>query len=295
MNQGFPSRLAARLPLLLTVAIVVLMLAYGVIEQPANYHEFADHSSWAGVPHAADVLSNSGFALIGLWGWWRLSAQRQHPAIRAGWFGYRLLLAGLVLTTVGSSYYHLAPDNFRLVWDRLPIALACAGLLAGVRAETVARAVAPAVVYFDPRSEAAILALLAVGSVAWWYFTGLQGRGDLRPYLLLQILPILLVPLWQAIHGSDRRDRIWFGAALVIYVLAKATELNDHELLAAFTFISGHTLKHLLATLAAGLLVGRLVQRVASAASAASAAQEDFPVPQTGNRMPGAGSDLSRQ
>lgn len=292
MNQGSPSRLAARLPLLLTVAIVALMLVYGVIEQPANYHDFADHSSWAGVPHAADVLSNSGFALIGLWGWWRLSAQRQHPAIRAGWFGYRLLLAGLVLTAVGSSYYHLAPDDFRLVWDRLPIALACAGLLAGVRAETVARAVVPAFAPFDPRSEAAILALLAVASVAWWHFTGLQGRGDLRPYLLLQILPILLVPLWQVIHGSDRRDRVWFGAALVVYVLAKAAELNDHELLASFIFISGHTVKHLLATLAAGLIVGRLVQRVARGASAA---QEDFPVPQTGNRMPGAGSDLSRQ
>jgi hypothetical protein len=103
------------------------------------------------------------------------------------------------------------------------------------------------------------------------YFTGLQGRGDLRPYLLLQILPILLVPLWQAIHGSD---------------------LNDHELLATFTFISGHAVKHLLATLAAGLIVGRLVQRIANAASGA---QEDFPVPQTGNRMPGAGSDFSRQ
>ncbi|MFA7291811.1 MAG: hypothetical protein WC023_06140 [Rhodocyclaceae bacterium] len=253
MNQGLLSRLAARLPLIITVAIVVLMLAYGVIEQPANYHDFADRATWAGVPHAADVFSNFGFAIIGIWGWWQLSPQRAHPAIRAGWFGYRLLLVGLILTAAGSTYYHLAPDDYRLVWDRLPIALACAGLLAGVRAETVAR--------YDARLEAAVLALLAVLSVAWWYFTGLQGQGDLRPYLLLQVLPILLVPLWQALHGSDAGDRGWFGAALAIYVVAKLAELNDHEFLAAAGLVSGHTVKHLLATLAAALIVGRLVGR----------------------------------
>lgn len=247
-------RWIARLPLFITVGIAVLMLAYGVIEQPANYHDFADHSTWAGVSHAADVFSNFGFAVIGLWGWWKLSPRRDQPAIRAGWFGYRLLLIGLMLTAAGSSYYHLAPDDYRLLWDRLPIALACAGLLAGVRAETVAR--------YDARLEAAILALLAVLSVVWWYFTSLQGQGDLRPYLLLQLLPILLVPLWQALHGSDARDRLWFGAALAIYVVAKVTELNDHEILAAAGLISGHTIKHLLATLAAALIVGRLVGRV---------------------------------
>jgi hypothetical protein len=252
-NESPVHRCITYLPLVITVAIVVLMLAYGVIEQPANYHDFADRAKWAGVPHAADVFSNFGFAIIGIWGWWQLSPQRAHPAIRAGWFGYRLLLVGLILTAAGSTYYHLAPDDYRLVWDRLPIALACAGLLAGVRAETVAR--------YDARLEAAVLALLAVLSVAWWHFTGLQGQGDLRPYLLLQVLPILLVPLWQALHGSDAGDRGWFGAALAIYVVAKLAELNDHEFLAAAGLVSGHTVKHLLATLAAALIVGRVVGR----------------------------------
>ncbi len=257
VDQSTWRRCTNRLPLFITVGIAVLMLAYGVIEQPANYHDFADHSTWAGVPHAADVFSNVGFAVVGLWGWWQLSPRRTHPAICAGWFGYRLLLIGLILTAAGSAYYHLAPDDYRLLWDRLPIALACAGLLAGVRAETVAR--------YDARSEAAVLALLAVVSVVWWYFTSLQGPGDLRPYLLLQLLPILLVPLWQALHGSDARDRLWFGAALAIYVVAKLAELNDHELLATAGLISGHTVKHLLATLAAALIVGRLVRRTREA------------------------------
>ena len=60
---------------------------------------------------------------------------RADASLNAGRHGYRLFLVGLLLTAFGSGLYHLAPDNARLVWDRLPIALACAGLLAAVRAE----------------------------------------------------------------------------------------------------------------------------------------------------------------
>lgn len=261
-------RMARHLPAAIAFMVIAAMLAHGVIVQPAGYHDFADHSSLAGLPHAADVFSNIGFALVGLWGWWRLAGQAAHPRLAAGWFGYRLLLIGLVLTAAGSAYYHLAPDDARLIWDRLPIALACAGLLAAVRAETVlAAARARGKGGCDARSEAALLALFAVASVAWWHFTNDAGQGDLRPYLLLQLLPIVLIPLWQWLHGSERRDRVYFGAALAVYVLAKLAELNDHAFLAANGLLSGHTLKHVLATLAAWLIVRRLVERVRAGAS----------------------------
>ncbi|MBI2305782.1 MAG: hypothetical protein HYU78_00635 [Rhodocyclales bacterium] len=249
------NRLIVRLPLIVTLAAVAAMLAYGPIAQPARYHDFAAVTAWFGLPHAADVLSNLGFALVGVWGWLRLAPRSGHPALRDGWWGYRLLLAGLVLTAVGSGWYHLAPDDYRLIWDRLPIALACAGLLAAVRAETVGSRA--------PREEAALFALLAVASVAWWHFTNDGGDGDLRPYLLLQGLPLLLIPLWQAIHSAARAERRLFGAALLLYLVAKVVELLDHQVLALFGSVSGHTLKHLLATLAAALIVGCLVRRVA--------------------------------
>ena len=241
------------LPLLITLVACGLLLAHGPIAQLPHYHEFADQSQFFGLPHAADVLSNIGFAVVGLWGWLRLRPNAEHPAISPSWYGYRLFLVGLMLTAVGSTFYHLAPDNARLVWDRLPIALACAGLLTAVRAET-----RPDI---DAKSNAAWLALFAIVSVAWWYVTDRQGQGDLRPYLLLQTLPLVLIPLWQAIYRSPRGDRIAFGIALLLYVVAKAAELHDHQLLAALGWVSGHTLKHLLATAAAGMLVGRLVFR----------------------------------
>ncbi|MBS1191831.1 MAG: hypothetical protein H6R10_3623 [Rhodocyclaceae bacterium] len=242
------------LPLAITLAACFLLVVHGPILQLAHYHEFADRSFLLGLPHGADVLSNLGFALVGGWGWLKLAPVRSHPALRAGWPGYRLFLLGLTLTALGSSFYHWAPDNARLVWDRLPIALACAGLLAAVRAET-----RPGI---EAGRDAALLAVFAIASVAWWYATELWVKGDLRPYLLLQGLPLVLVPLWQAIYRAPRLDRVWFGVALLLYVFAKGAEVFDHELLAALGWISGHTLKHLLATGAAAVLVGRLVQRI---------------------------------
>jgi len=248
------NRLSPRIPLVITLVASAFLVLHGPIAQLSHYHDFADQSAWLGIPHTADVLSNIGFAVVGVLGWLTLEPMRDHPAIQCGWFGYRLFLIGLIMTAVGSSFYHLAPDNARLVWDRLPIALACAGLLAGVRAETVGNT--------NVRRDTALLALFAVVSVAWWSFTEGRGAGDLRPYLLLQGLPLILIPLWQAIYRAHGRDRIWFGGALLLYILAKAAELHDHEILSALGFISGHTLKHLLATAAAGTLVFRLCERV---------------------------------
>ncbi len=241
------------LPLLVTALLSVAALLHGPIAQPSGYHDFADQRVLLGIPHFSDVLSNLGFALVAVWGWSHLAGASRHAGIVHGWAGYRLFLVGLFLTALGSSWYHLDPDNSRLVWDRLPIALACGGLLAGVWGDTRHR---------DSGASASWLALAAVISVAWWYHTDLSGAGDLRPYLLLQGLPILLIPLWQWIHGMPRADRLAFGGALMVYVVAKVAELNDHEVAATLGAITGHTLKHLLATGAAALIVMRLVGRV---------------------------------
>lgn len=243
------------LPLVVTALLAAAALFHGPIAQPAGYHDFADQDLVFGIPHFADVGSNLGFALVALWGWLRLAPANRHPDIRLGWAGYRLFLIGLFLTALGSSWYHLAPDNARLVWDRLPIALACGGLLAGVWGDVQRK---------DSSTLSAVLALIAVLGVGWWYYTDLSGNGDLRPYLLLQILPILLIPLWQWIYRMPGADRLAFGAALAIYVVAKFAELNDHEIAAALGAATGHTLKHLLATVAAALIVGQLVRRVQS-------------------------------
>ncbi|MBN8476282.1 hypothetical protein [Sulfuritalea sp.] len=256
------------LPTAVTLLLAAAALFHGPIHQPAGYHDFADQTHWLGIPHFCDVTSNLGFALVAFWGWLRLMPNRSHPHLRHGFAGYRLFLAGLFLTALGSTWYHLAPDNARLVWDRLPIALACAGLLAGVLGDLRS---------IDSRKLTHWLALAAVASVAWWYFTDLAGSGDLRPYLLLQGLPILLIPLWQWIYRAPTADRLAFGGALAIYVVAKLTEINDHQIAAVLDPVSGHTLKHLLATGAAALIVGRLAFRLRAPQPASAAACPPVP------------------
>ena len=247
------TRLAARLPVPLVVLCIVALLIYGPIPQFANYHDFADQRTLFGIPNAADVLSNVGFAIVGIWAIARLWPARGAPGIAAGWAGYALFFVALILTAAGSSFYQWAPDNARLVWDRLPIALACAGLLSAVRAET------------HPGTDCAawtfVLSAFAVASVAWWYFTDRNGAGDLRPYLLLQGLPLLLIPLWQTSARSPVADRAALWSAIALYAMAKVAELNDHAIFAAAQEISGHTAKHLLAIAASAIIAARLVVR----------------------------------
>jgi predicted membrane channel-forming protein YqfA (hemolysin III family) len=245
-------RLSTRLPLLITIAAILIMLLYGPIAQLPHYHDFADRRAFFGVPNAADVLSNLGFFIAGTWGLvWLWPAHRRQSLSITSWAGYRLFLIALVLTAIGSGFYHLAPDNARLIWDRLPIALACAGLLAAVRADTHAAG----------KYDVALFAGAAVLSVAWWYVSEKIGLGDLRPYLLLQALPLVLIPLWQWIYRAPLGDRLSFSVAIVLYIAAKAAELHDHEIWAMTGQLSGHTLKHFLATFAAAVLTMRLLCR----------------------------------
>ena len=244
------TRWRALLPSIVTLGAIVGLLVYGPIPQLPNYHAFADRRVVFAVPHWADVISNAGFALVGVWGLGVLLTRRIESG-RASLLGYGLFFLSLVLTAIGSSFYHWAPDNDRLVWDRLPIALACAGLLVAVRAESKPN--------MNEVPWTVGLAIAAVASVLWWQVTEATGQGDLRPYLLLQGLPLVLVPLWQANGNAPRVTRVAFGIAILLYVVAKVAELNDHAIYAQVGLISGHTIKHVLATLAAAIIVGQLV------------------------------------
>ena len=254
-----------RLPAIVALTLALLMLRHGPIAQLAHYHEFADQTSLFGIPHFADVISNLGFALAALWGWRVLAPESGSVPLRQGWVGYRLFLVGVFLTALGSSYYHLAPDNSSLVWDRLPIALSCAGLLAGVWGDV-----------WQKRADVQVIALGVFGviSVLWWQFTEQSGAGDLRPYLYLQALPLLLIPLWQWAHRAARAERVAFGMAIAFYVLAKWAELNDHAI-AAFGYLTGHTLKHLLATAAVMVVVMCLRRRVVDGKTGAKRVEEN--------------------
>jgi hypothetical protein len=51
-------------PAIITVGSIVILAVHGRIAQPLHYNEFADQSAAFGIHHAADVFSNTGFALV---------------------------------------------------------------------------------------------------------------------------------------------------------------------------------------------------------------------------------------
>lgn len=239
--------LQAMLPWLIFVLAALALLLHGPIAQLAHYHDFADQSDWSGIPHAVDVLTNIAFMIVAMAGGWFLLEKHRRGAIGIAFPAYCAFALSLAATAVGSSYYHLAPDDARLFWDRLPIAFACCSLLAAVRAEGL-----PGMDARTAFMELVLLLIAALMSVIWWKQTG-----DLRPYLLIQGLTLVLVPLWQWICKAGRADRLAFGAAMLLYVVAKITEMLDAQILQQLQVMSGHSLKHLLAALAAGLIVYR--------------------------------------
>jgi hypothetical protein len=239
---------------------VTLALAVGIAaslvprtDLPPSYHDFADQRSWLGIPNFGDVVSNLIFLLAGLCGLAFLfskSSVDRFIDVRERWF-YLAVFLGLLLTAFGSLYYHLAPDNNRLVLDRVPMIIVFMPLVAALIAERVNLKLG---LWLLP-----VLTAIGIGSVLQWHWTVRQGAGDVRfyaavqLYALLALVAALLLPA-RYTRGSD----LLIVAGL--YVLAKICETADKQILSLGHFVSGHTLKHLAAG-AAGLWILRMLQK----------------------------------
>jgi hypothetical protein len=220
------------------VAVAVVYFLPAVPQDPA-FHLFADQRSLWGIPNFANVASNLPFLVVGVIGLSRVARARV-PAI--GWI-YGVLFIGVLLTGLGSAYYHWHPDNDRLVWDRIPMTIVFMSLLAATFAELLDRRVGFGLLF--------PLVGVGVGSVLYWHWTEVRGHGDLRWYGLVQFYPMLLIPLllwlyWSPAQKVAIRSLMW---VVVWYALAKALEAEDRPMYAGFG-ISGHTLKHLAAAVA---------------------------------------------
>jgi len=237
------------------------LLSRPAIPQDPAYHRMSDQRPALGVSNWLNVVSNAPFALVGglgLVATWRRRDDGSHifqdPWLR---WPYAAVFLGTAVTAFGSSYYHLAPDNARLVWDRLPMTLVCMGLLTAVLAECVDVRLARRL--FLP------LVVAAAGSVGYWRWTELHGVGDLRPYAVAQYGSLLAIVLLLVLYPSRFRDARYLAAGLCAYGVAKILELADAPVYAASGHVvSGHTLKHLVAAVGLGLIAAMIHRRRAA-------------------------------
>jgi hypothetical protein len=231
----------------LALAVTVAALALPPLPQPPEYHQFADQRTLLGIPNFFNVSSNVAFLLVGGAGVVLLLRNRPphasqplvDPSVR---WPYLVLFAAVALTCVGSAYYHLAPDNLRLTWDRLPMSVGFMALLAAMISERI-----------HPTAGTALLGplvLVGIASVVYWHWGEAAGTGNLWPYVAVQsfaVVAILLILFLFPPRYSRGSDIL---VAVAFYALAKGAEFYDQEIFSAGQLVGGHALKHLFAALA---------------------------------------------
>ena len=216
------------------IATAVSMIVLGPIERGETFHHYADQRRWLGIPHAGDVLSNLAFVIVAL------RYFRQIPA----------LAAAVAAIGVGSAIYHWAPSDTTLVVDWAPIGITLMLVLATVIGDRIGSRSAQIALAAGP--------LGAVIAVGYWLITGGTGdgdgnRGDMAPYVAIQMLGVALPPLL-ALAAPGRIAARWLLAAVACFIAARVLGANDAALLDAIG-ISGHSLKHLAAATAAACVL----------------------------------------
>lgn len=240
--------------LFLIVSIIFLIFIFvDPISQSQKYYNFSDKNNYFCINNFWNVISNIPFIIIGLVGIYDNKREKlKHDNYKITPI-YNTFFLGVFLTGFGSSWFHLNPNNATLVWDRLPMTIGFMALTTGLLSEYLYRNLQKRI--FFP--------LLFIGfiSVLYWYYTEQQGRGDLRLYVLVQFLPLLLIPLIALTHQSRFTHNNLLIGVILFYLLAKLAEHYDQEIHQVLGFISGHSIKHLLAAIATYLVLVMLRNR----------------------------------
>ena len=240
---------------LLVAALAGLAWSLPRIPQPLQYHDFADQRTCFGMPNCLNTASNALIVLAGLTGlrFLRGDAGRQAFLLPREALPYMIFFFSVILAGLGSAHYHLAPDNHRLAWDRAAIALAFMSWFGAILCERLSLATGLRLL--------PLLLAAGLGSVAYWDWSEVHGKGDLRAYGLIQLVPMLLTPLLLRLYPPRYSGDKDILTVIILYLLALLCDLSDRRIALLADAVSGHTAKHLLVALTAYWVVRHLKQR----------------------------------
>jgi predicted membrane channel-forming protein YqfA (hemolysin III family) len=216
--------------------------------------------------------ANLAFAVAGVAGVWLVLRPATCFASPTERWPYLVFCIGVLLTAAGSCYYHLAPNNETLFWDRLPMTIAFMSLISAqivdrVDARAGLRALVP-------------MLLIGVGTVVYWIVTERQGRGNVMPYVVLLAYAVIVLLKLAAMHPSRYTHAGAIYAVFAGYLLAKVFEHHDRQIFELTGLVSGHTLKHVVAGLAGVPVAWMLWHRRLATPAGAEAAAASHPARQ---------------
>lgn len=227
---------------LIIVSLVSFFSLFPGLPLLSHYHYFADTRTLSGIPNFWNVISNIPFLVVSILGFhslykaWNGNTLKVQEALV-----FLILFLGVLLISLGSAYYHLAPDSNRLVWDRIPMTIVFMSLLSFTIMERI---------NFNLGAWLLIpLILFGVFSVFYWHQTELAGQEDIRLYALVQFYSMFLIMLTLFLFPKPYPPFKIYLWMFIFYGLAKITEHFDFTIYEAGGLISGHTLKHIFAAI----------------------------------------------
>jgi len=232
---------------LVTISCIAIVLMLDPIAQDLKYHLFRDKRTLLGIPNFWNVISNIPFFIVGIMGLHNILRSHRIKFIGELKSAYILLFLGVSIVGFGSAYYHLRPSNSSLVWDRLPMTIAFMSLFAVIIAEFVSVRLGKYLLW--------PLVVFGAFSIIYWDSTERSGDGDLRMYVVVQFLPIILIPIILLIFKSKFNTIGGYWLLLCAYALAKVFEYFDETIYSFLHIISGHSLKHVIAAIGVLLLL----------------------------------------
>ncbi|KAL6344687.1 hypothetical protein AAG906_002593 [Vitis piasezkii] len=227
-----------------------LMFATPKIPHSPKHHLFADMRNFLGVPNTLNVITNYPFLVLGVLGFVLcLSGNFFVISSRAEVWGWALYYAGTTSVAFGSSYYHLKPDDNRVIWDKLPIMIAYSSLFASFIMERVGEMIGLTCLF--------TLNLVALVGVACE-----RAFNDLRLCMMFQLIPGIAIPAMTFMFTPKYTHSRYWLCATGVYLLAKFESVADNKVYrATWYLISGHSLEHLCSVIFPVLLTLMLIFR----------------------------------
>ena len=234
------------------LAVIAIMTQDPIAQDPA-YHLLADTSKILNLQNFWNVISNLPYLIIGILGFYKVSQSSGLAIFAELKLAYLLFFAAVAAVSLGSGYYHLAPDNSTLVWDRLPMTVVFMSFFTILVSEFISVRVGKVLLF--------PLIVAGIASVVYWHLSEGWGEGDLRYYALVQFTPVIMIPVILLCFRS-RYTRVYgYWGLLVTYSVAKLLEYVDVEVYQLLGFISGHSIKHIVSALGVYIFLTSLEKR----------------------------------